>query len=164
VPWRTAGFFTVEGDAVITGNPEIRGKLPVNRDSLELIQKGLLQAVNHPQGTARGYVFDDMIRISGKTGTAQVVSRRLEKEGPNKGCKNSFKSHAWFVGYAPSEDPQIVVCVLIEHGEHGSSGAGPVAKEMIVSYLKSVFNQSSNQADPENMNVFEKSESGLIMQ
>jgi len=139
---------TVEGDAVITGTPEVRGTLPVSRQSLELIREGLLQAVNHPQGTARGYVYDSRIHISGKTGTAQVVSRRLEKEGTNKGGGHSLKSHAWFVGYAPSENPKIVVCVLIEHGEHGSSGAGPVAKGMMLSYLKNVLNQSSVQADP----------------
>ncbi|MFZ2631195.1 MAG: penicillin-binding protein 2 [Desulfosalsimonadaceae bacterium] len=139
---------TVEGHAVITGTPEVRGTLPVSHSNLELIRKGLLQAVNHPQGTARGYVFDGSIHISGKTGTAQVVSRRLEKEGVNKRGGNSFKSHAWFVGYAPSENPRIAVCVLIEHGEHGSSGAGPVAKGMMVSYLKNVLNKSSVQANP----------------
>ncbi len=139
---------TVEGDAVITGAPEIRGKLPVDRHSLELIRQGLLQAVNIPQGTAHGYVFDSRLQISGKTGTAQVVSRAMEKEGPNKGGRNIYKSHAWFVGYAPSEHPKIAVCVLVEHGEHGASGAGPVAKEMIVSYLKGMANQTSVPAAP----------------
>ena len=139
---------TVEGDAVITGTPEVRGTLPVSHSTLELIRKGLLQAVNHPQGTARGYVFDGRMHISGKTGTAQVVSRRLEKEGVSKRNGNSFKSHAWFAGYAPSKDPKIAVCVLIEHGEHGSSGAGPVAKGMMVSYLKNMLHESSVQTDP----------------
>lgn len=126
---------TVEGTPVMTATARARERLPVSRETLDLVREGLLGAVNAPQGTARGYVHDPRILISGKTGTAQVVSLSLEKEGSKKSGGHSFKSHAWFAGYAPSENPQIAVCVLIEHGEHGSSGAGPVAKEMIVSYL-----------------------------
>ena len=46
-----------------------------------------------------------------------------------------LKSHAWFVAYAPSEAPQIAVSVIVEHGEHGSSAAAPIAKELINIYL-----------------------------
>jgi penicillin-binding protein 2 len=138
----------VTGHVIVSGVPEVRGKLPVNRLSLDLIRKGLFGAVHHPQGTARGYVFDAEIPISGKTGTAQVVSRTLEKAGVHKAGGHVFKSHAWFAGYAPSENPQIAVCVLIEHGEHGSSGAGPVAKEMMVSYLKNKLDPPPVPAGP----------------
>ena len=46
-----------------------------------------------------------------------------------------LKPHAWFVAYAPSDDPQIAVVVIIEHGEHGSSTAAPIARELIKTYL-----------------------------
>ncbi|MEZ4566951.1 MAG: hypothetical protein R2860_08275 [Desulfobacterales bacterium] len=48
------------------------------------------------------------------------------------------------LGYAPTDQPEIVVSVLVEHGKHGSSGAGPIA-EMIVSYLKKYDRQVSNR-------------------
>ena len=76
-------------------------------------------------------------------GTAQVVSRKVENDRQKKKKGVSYESHAWFVGYAPSDSPQIVVCVLVEHGMHGSSGAGPIAKEMIVSYLKNMIGNST---------------------
>lgn len=129
---------TVEGDIVRSCRKKMIGRLPSSMQTLNIIKKGLWGAVNNKHGTARWYVHDNKIDISGKTGTAQVVSRRVEKD--NQGKKNShlFKSHGWFIGYAPSDDPKIVVTVLVEHGEHGSSAAGPIAKEMIVSYLKNM--------------------------
>ena len=49
--------------------------------------------------------------------------------------KEMHKDHAWFVAYAPSVDPQIAIAVIVEHGEHGSSAAAPIASEMIRAYL-----------------------------
>jgi len=134
---------TVEGQAVKTAHPEIIGKLPASKETLALVRKGLRAVVHSKHGTARWYVYDDEFDISGKTGTAQVVSRKAEKESQLKKNNVSYDSHAWFVGYAPSQNPEIVVSVLIEHGKHGSSGAGPIAKEMIVSYLKGMVDTSS---------------------
>jgi penicillin-binding protein 2 len=71
--------------------------------------------------------------MCGKTGTAQVVGRRDEDEGD--GEWGPIKDHAWFVAYAPCENPEIAVSVIVEHGEHGSSSAAPVAAEMIRVYL-----------------------------
>ena len=47
-----------------------------------------------------------------------------------------LRAHAWFVAYAPSEAAQIVVSVVVEHGEHGSGAAAPIAKELIKTYLR----------------------------
>jgi penicillin-binding protein 2 len=49
--------------------------------------------------------------------------------------KDVIRPHAWFVGYAPSDHPRIAVAVLIEHGGAGSSTAGPIAREMMLSWL-----------------------------
>ena len=133
---------TVEGRDVRIAQPEIIGKLPVSKETLDLVRKGLRGVVHNKHGTARWYVYDEEFDISGKTGTAQVVSRKMEKDSQKNKSNISYESHAWFVGYAPTQDPEIVVSVLIEHGKHGSSGAGPIAKEMIVSYLKSMVDHS----------------------
>jgi penicillin-binding protein 2 len=74
--------------------------------------------------------------ISGKTGTAQVVGRSSDPHLSEKDMPDHFKAHAWFVSYAPSVDPQIAVVVFVEHGEHGSSTAAPIAREIIRTYLE----------------------------
>ncbi|MBI5746109.1 MAG: penicillin-binding protein 2, partial [Nitrospirae bacterium] len=47
-----------------------------------------------------------------------------------------LQDHAWFIAYAPAEDPKIAVAVLVEHGGHGGSVAAPIAKRIIERYLK----------------------------
>jgi len=56
-----------------------------------------------------------------------------------------IKPHAWFVSYAPADDPKIAVAVIVEHGEHGSSTCGPVAREMIKTYLGKGALEKGNQ-------------------
>ena len=76
--------------------------------------------------------------MCGKTGTAQVVGRKEGEDFSKKKdeeVEHQFKDHAWFVAYAPSEDPVIAVAVIVEHGEHGSSAAAPVAKAVTQYYL-----------------------------
>ncbi|MCP5052764.1 MAG: penicillin-binding protein 2, partial [bacterium] len=93
------------------------------------------QVVNSDTGTAKGARFPG-IDISGKTGTAQVVSRKEdEEETPEEDIPDHLKPHAWFVAYAPSENPKIAVAVVVENGEHGSSAAAPIAREVIKTYL-----------------------------
>ena len=114
---------------------QLVGKLPVSKRNLDLIRRGLWQVVNGKRGTARIARLKD-IEISGKTGTAQVFSRKTTESMKEEHLSYHLKSHAWFVAYAPSENPQIAVSVLVEHGEHGSSGAAPIAREVIATYLE----------------------------
>ena len=79
------------------------------------------------------------IDIAGKTGTAQVVSVDLMKSAQNA----SFKNNAWFVGFAPSNKPEIVVAALVMQGEH-STVAVPVAREVIKAY----FDKKAAQKPP----------------
>ena len=73
--------------------------------------------------------------ISGKTGTAQVVGRKDDEDEKLRIKKH--RSHAFFAAYAPSKTKsEIAVYVLIEHGEHGSSQASPIAMKLIRHYFK----------------------------
>ena len=99
-----------------------------------MVKKGLFETVQAYHGTAHA-IMDKNVAISGKTGTAQVISRRRDPNAVDEGPEH-HKPHAWFVAYAPSEDPKIAVSVIVEHGEHGSSAAAPIAKEMIMNYLE----------------------------
>jgi len=133
---------TPDGRILHQNEPQVIGKMPVSQSTLELVKKGLWAVVNSDHGTARGSRLAD-IEISGKTGTSQVISRKEDDTRSEAERPAHLRAHAWFVAYAPSDNPVIAVAVLIEHGEHGSSAAAPVARELIKTYLRKP--QSSGQ-------------------
>lgn len=126
---------TAEGKVIYESQPQIAGRLPASAKTLEIMRDGLWQVVNERKGTAYQSRIKG-IEMAGKTGTAQVVGRKKEG-GPvsEEDLADHLKSHAWFVAYAPAQQPQIAVAVVVEHGEHGSSAAAPVASEIIRTYL-----------------------------
>jgi len=65
-----------------------------------------------------------------------VVSRKEDETDEKENVPDHLKPHAWFIAYAPSENPEIAVAVVVEHGEHGSGSAAPIAREMIKTYLR----------------------------
>ncbi|MFH2091376.1 MAG: penicillin-binding protein 2 [Pseudomonadota bacterium] len=115
--------------------PEIRGGLPASKETLEIIKKGLEEAVQGELGTARRIQLAH-IDIAGKTGTAQVFSFNKGDKEENENLKYFLRDHAWFICFAPATNPVIAISVIIEHGEHGSSAAAPIAGAMIKQYLQ----------------------------
>lgn len=97
--------------------------LGVGESSLRTIKEGLRKVAQEPRGTAYR-VFEDVsfLKVAGKTGTAQY--------GPNNEL-----AYAWFVGYAPCDDPRIVVVVLVEEGETGGATAAPLAKQVLTDFF-----------------------------
>jgi penicillin-binding protein 2 len=125
---------TVEGKVIYESQPQIVGRLPASAKTLEIVRDGLWQVVNDRKGTAYQSRIKG-IEMAGKTGTAQVVGRKKEGSMSEEDLADHLKSHAWFVAYAPAQQPRIAVAVMVEHGEHGSSAAAPVASEIIRTYL-----------------------------
>nr|WP_320017402.1 penicillin-binding protein 2 [uncultured Desulfobacter sp.] len=123
-----------KGQVIREIEPDITGGLPASKKNLAIVRQGLLEVVHGKRGTARHIRLPD-IQIAGKTGTAQVFSRKAGEAFDNKKLRRTLQDHAWFVCYAPAQDPKIAIAVIIEHGEHGSSAAAPVAKELIHAYL-----------------------------
>ncbi len=100
--------------------PQELGRIPIKPESLSAIQEGLLGAVVSPGGTAY-HAFEGMeVAVAGKTGTA---------ENPDG------DPHAWFAGYAPADDPQIAVVVLVENGGEGSQVAAPLFRQVVEAFL-----------------------------
>jgi len=132
---------------------KVMGQVQIRSRTLEIIRKALWNVVNTERGTAwRSRV--EGLDICGKTGSAQVIERKEKKpeKEPNKRLEN-LKDHAWFIAYAPAQNPRIAVAVIVEHGEHGSSAAAPIAKELIRFHLQAeggedatVFDQKTLQA------------------
>lgn len=88
------------------------------------VKEAMRGVVNDPRGTAYASRLPT-VDISGKTGTAQSASL-----GAGKG------DHAWFVAYAPSENPVLSMAVLVEFGGHGASASAPIAKIVTDAYFK----------------------------
>jgi penicillin-binding protein 2 len=148
---------TADGRLVYQNEPQVMGKIPLTERALKLVRKGLWEVVNSDRGTARGSRLAD-IYFSGKTGTSQVISRKKDDTRPENERPAHLRPHAWFVAYAPSDAPQIAIAVLIEHGEHGSGAAAPIAREMIKTYLRK--NWPVDQMAKDKDRVAEEGESG----
>ncbi len=112
-------------------------KIEVSGETLERIKRAMRGVVADKKGTAHWTAKSGTVEIAGKTGTAQVISldknRRKAKDTPYE-----FRDHAWFVAFAPVEEPEIAVAVFVEHGGHGSSAAAPIAKKAIETYMESL--------------------------
>jgi penicillin-binding protein 2 len=110
-------------------------KANVSEKTLQIVQEALRGAVNDPHGTGWTCALKE-VKVAGKTGTAQVI--RLPdnfKKGDMNRMPQKFRDHAWFVAYAPFEDPKIAIAVLVEHGGFGASAAAPIAKKVIEKFL-----------------------------
>lgn len=107
-----------------------KAKLAVKPETLKLIREALAGVVTEGTG---GRAKSSIVTIAGKTGTAQTSALRT---GPEKDIPKKFRDHAWFVAFAPVENPTIAVAVLAEHMGHGGSAAAPLAKEVIETYTK----------------------------
>ena len=115
------------GEATVNNIPP-RGHLPVDDRTLALIREAMTGVVNDPGGTGRGSRLKD-IKVAGKTGTAQVIS--LDSQTDAK----KHMDHAWFTSYAPADNPEIAVTVVVEHGGKGGAVAAPLAKKIIEYYF-----------------------------
>lgn len=89
-------------------------------NTLAFLRRAMTNVVEQPGGTAYWTRLPD-IRVAGKTGTAQ---------NPHG------KDHSWYTAYAPADDPQIALAVLVENAGHGSEFAAPVVREFIREYFR----------------------------
>ena len=102
----------------------------------DLVLDAMAGVVRDLRGTARRAVGKIDYTMAGKTGTAQVVGiKQDEKYDASKLAKLQL-DHALFIAFAPVENPRIAVAVIVENGEHGSSTAAPVARDVINAYFE----------------------------
>ena len=119
------------GEILYQAKPEVQSRLGASRANLEAVRQSLVGVVN--EGTAKVARLPN-IQVAGKTGTAQVVA--LDPDNPKKKRERRMEDHAWFVAYAPADDPRLAVAVLVEHGGHGGSEAAPLASRVIKAGLE----------------------------
>ena len=110
---------------------------PVNMATDEqwsVIFDGMEGAVS-PSGTAHVAGAGAKYKWAGKTGTAQVVTVKQTESTKHKDVDERKREHAWFIAFAPADDPKIAISVLVENAGFGATAAAPIARKVIDSYL-----------------------------
>jgi penicillin-binding protein 2 len=123
-----------DGNAESTLEAKPAFDMHIKPENIDLVKRAM-EAVTQPGGTAAGASAGAEYRMAGKTGTAQVVGMK-QGEKYDAGKLSEFnRDHAWFIAFAPVDNPRIAVAVLVENGGHGGSIAAPIARKVFDYYL-----------------------------
>ncbi len=137
-----------DGQVVERGEPEVLGHVDLAPEHFDAIREGMRAVVEQVGGTARRQRLK-FLPYAGKTGTAQVV--RL-----GASTAKEHRDHAWFVAFAPYDNPEVAISVLVENGEHGSTAAAPIARKMFEHYFKDRIAQAEAEAEEAKKRAKEK--------
>lgn len=111
-----------EGALLESSSPLPVDSLRVKQENLQLIQRGMYLVVNSSSGTGRR-AANETVSMAGKTGSAQVLT------------PDDRHTNAWFIGYAPADEPRYAFAVLVEYGDSGGREAAPLAGEFFERWL-----------------------------
>lgn len=109
-----------DGTVVFRVQPEVAYKVEASQTTWDALREVMAAPIVHPRGTARRVMEDFPYSMAGKTGTWEVPGKI---------------SNGLYVGYAPLEDPEILVAVVVEQGGGGSSAAAPIARKILDAYF-----------------------------
>lgn len=126
-PFVVKKIVSLSGDVLEEYEPEAMRQVNVKPETLAFIRQAMLGVVN--EGTGQRAKVPGL-PIGGKSGTAQVVKKGEEKR------QADLKDHAWFASFAPVDNPQLAVVVLVENGGFGGAVAAPVAKAVYEAAFK----------------------------
>jgi penicillin-binding protein 2 len=113
----------------------------VDPAALQVVQQGLYDGTHNPLGTSYGVFGSLPVSIAGKTGTAEKIVTPPGTTTPLK------LNQSWWCGYGPTDNPQIVVCAVIENGGHGGTAAAPAALQVFEEYFHKHGTISSHISD-----------------
>jgi len=108
-----------DGQVIKEFAPRLLARVNIRPETLAVIREGMA-LVTQGEGTAAGIFWGFPVPVAGKTGTAEVHGK---------------DDHSLFVAFAPADDPQVAVAVVVEHAGHGSAVAAPVAREVLKAYF-----------------------------
>ena len=130
-PFLVSKIVSPAGKIIKTFSPEETGHINISEPTLMAIRNALREAAL-PGGTAARVFEGFPISIAGKTGTAE---------------NSHGDDHGWFVAYAPFDDPQVVVAVIVENGGYGSQSAAPIAKDILAAFFHVQESHSGDTVD-----------------
>lgn len=122
------------GEVVEQLEPDLVGDAGLRRSTLHQIREALRDVVNTRRGTGKRSKLPN-IDVGGKTGTAQVF-KMGRKAVKTEHMARHLRDHAWFVAFAPVDDPEIAISVVVEHaGKGGGAAAAPLARDLADFYF-----------------------------
>ena len=127
---------SLDGGLIMEDQPLVKSSVHLSPSTLTHMRTALRDVVMTRSGTGTRARLDT-VEVAGKTGTAQVI-RMGEERQRDEALPREARDHAWFTCYAPVQDPEIAVVVLVEHGGHGGESAAPIAREILRTYFTTV--------------------------
>jgi penicillin-binding protein 2 len=126
-----------EGRTIVSYDPKVAHVAKVPADAVETWKRGMWLVNNEKGGSAFEHGEPSgIVTVMGKTGTAEVKKHHKDSEnGKDLERWNPNASHAWFAGWAPADDPELAVVVLVEHGGAGGTIAWPIAERVLDTYF-----------------------------
>ena len=126
-----------DGNVIESFEPEVVSRITGQGRNLRLVRQGMVATVEDRNGTGHRARLSELgITVAGKTGTAQVVRLKKFQHLKDEDVPYKFRDHALFVAFAPAENPEIAVAVIVEHGIKGGAVAAPVARDVLEAYFK----------------------------
>jgi len=136
-PFAPTKVYDLTKDAMITVYDENQlptdKKITIKPSVFSATQEGLRMVVSSEEGTAHRYLGDFPIEIAGKTGTGEFCDQVALEQ--NRCIPGNWPTHAWFVGYAPYDDPEIAVVAFVYNGGEGASVAAPIVRKVMAAYF-----------------------------
>ena len=129
---------TFDGRVIAKFEPEVERVVKTPALALDTWKRGMYKVTNELGGTAFEHGHVEGLTVLGKTGTAEVKKNHREEENRNLEDWNPNSAHAWFAGWAPADDPELAIVVLVEHGGGGGAVAWPIAKEILEGYYSKI--------------------------
>jgi penicillin-binding protein 2 len=126
------------GAKISSGEREILHRVINTEEDWEHIISGMFDVIHASNGTARRVGMGAEYQFAGKSGTVQVFSLAEDEEYDADKLVKELHDHALFVAFAPLNNPQIVVSVIVENGGGGSSNAAPIARLLFDDYFEQI--------------------------
>lgn len=133
-PPRLVDYLQTRGEEKRQSIPGDATVIPIKPDHWQDVHKAMLNVTEGLRGTAKR-IRNEHYPIAGKTGTAQVFSVAQDAEYEEESVAKKNRDHALFIAYAPADDPQIAIAVIVENGGHGGSVAAPIARKIMDAHL-----------------------------
>jgi penicillin-binding protein 2 len=152
LPQILRGVRTLDGDIL----EEIKTARPIsinNPEHWDMVLDSMYGTVNREHGTARLAFVDTKYTSAGKTGTAQLFTVGQDEEYKEEEVAAHLRDNAMYVGYAPYDDPQISLSLVLENAGGGSSNAAPLARQIMDFYFRDKEMDISESQEPETAEV-----------
>lgn len=126
VPYLVEKVQRPTGEVVEVTEPRVAREIKASAATWDAVIRGMVQVVESGTGAQAFRRFPYPVKIAGKTGSVQL--------GPGQG-----DAHGWFCGFAPADDPEIVVVAFAEHGGGGGVAGGPIVRQIMEGYFRKQF-------------------------